>query len=58
MYSAEDLKIARIKAKIKAIDMAHQLKISPGTLSLMENGYKKIPDKFYRELVEVLHDYL
>jgi len=39
ILSGFNYKVARIKARIKAIDFAQGLGISPSKLSLFENGY-------------------
>jgi ribosome-binding protein aMBF1 (putative translation factor) len=39
MLAGKDIKIARVYAGKKAIDLAKELKITPSKLSLIENGY-------------------
>lgn len=58
MYSGFDFKIARIKSKTKSLDLAQQLGISPSKLSLIENGYQKMPKSIYKRLNTIFKDHL
>ena len=50
------IKIARVKANIKALELAKQLNISPTLLSLIENEHKECPEHIYKRLTEILKD--
>ena len=53
-----DMKIARIRAGVKAIDLAKEFRISPGQFSKIENGYIDCPKEIYEKLEEIFKDYL
>lgn len=43
MRRLTNLKVLRLKKGMKAIDLAYSIGVSPATLSLWENGFKKVP---------------
>jgi transcriptional regulator with XRE-family HTH domain len=54
MKSGKEIKIARIKEDIKAIDLARQINISPSKLSLIERGYSLCTKEIEEKLVGIL----
>jgi transcriptional regulator with XRE-family HTH domain len=54
MKSGKEIKIARIKEDMKAIDLARQINISPSKLSLIERGYSLCTKEIEDKLVLVL----
>ncbi|MDR3597690.1 helix-turn-helix transcriptional regulator [Clostridium sp.] len=53
-----EIKIKRIKNKVKAIDLALKLGISPSKLSLIENERVKCPEDLYQKIEEELGGYI
>lgn len=56
--SGFNYKIARIKARIKAIDFAQGIGISPSKLSLFENGYCDLKPEIIDKMDSMLNQFM
>ncbi|SDZ40044.1 Helix-turn-helix [Proteiniborus ethanoligenes] len=54
MNKGLEIKLMRIKANIKAINLAKKLNMSPSKLSLIENGHIKCSEEEYKKAVVIL----
>jgi transcriptional regulator with XRE-family HTH domain len=55
MHSGKEIKIARISADIKAIELSKKLGISNSKLSLIEKGHIECPEDIYEKIISILN---
>lgn len=56
MKSGLELKILRIKKKIKGVELAEKLNVDQSYISKMENEIVKIPEHIYTRWIQILSE--